>query len=156
MPSINIPKQKRLAVVCLVYLAVCASVVWILDWNRIHNTWWSLESKDPIVAFLAPILATIPVTTLICRYRVAREKKVAYGTMFIGIFIVTIIWLILASEGKCFTGDFWAPARPKGGSPGPISILMLLGFVATISALPAFGVVAYYQRRSNKNETRLA
>jgi hypothetical protein len=46
------------------------------------------------------------------------------------------------------------PDNPK--APPPFLFLRLFRFVACMCVLPAFGVVNYYQRRSKRDETRVA
>ena len=109
---------------------------------------------DLIFLAIIPVIITIPVTAMLCRMRIARRQRVAYGTMLLGVFIVTLIWLVCVSRGDCFSQDFWASLN--AGSWTRITAdrvlqLKFAAFCAVISVLPAFGVVDYHQKRSKRN-----
>ena len=103
-----------------------------------------------LLVFIVPMLATIPATALLCRYRIARKKRVSYGTMFAG---ASIIPLLLAIVVTCFEPDIWWSHEHKGS---PEDFMVMLVFIATMCVLPALGVLVYYQRKSKKHETPLA
>jgi hypothetical protein len=112
-----------------------------------------------VFAFGGPMLVTIPVTVLLCRFWVWRRKSVSYGTMIAGTGIVALGCLILFSRGECFSLDYWSPAygpKHKLGGEWPFSELRFLGFVATICLWPALGVVAFYQSKRKRDETQAA
>ena len=102
-----------------------------------------------LLTFVFPMLATVPVTALICRYRTSRKKRVSYGTVITGACIIPM--LFFAFLMFVLSIPF---ASPKAASP--FLLLRLFGFVACTCVLPAFGVVNYYQRRSKRDETRVA
>jgi hypothetical protein len=108
---------------------------------------------DYALMFGAAFFATIPVTALLCRYGLARKKSVSYGTMIAGACIATLVWLTWVSWGQCFTLDFWSELGDGKHTPGSWW-MRITGFVACICALPAFGVVAYYQRGGKKDQTQ--
>ena len=111
-----------------------------------------------LMTIVVLMLLTIPVTALLCRYRIARGKRVSYGTMFAGACIMMLIFLIGISMGQCFTLDFWMNHHGQGKEDPewPIPFLRLLGFITAICTLPALGVVAYYQKRGKSDASHLA
>jgi hypothetical protein len=111
-----------------------------------------------LISLGVSMLTTIPVTALLCRYRIARQQRVSYGPMFAGACIVTLILLICISLGKCFTLDFWVNHHGQGKEDPewPFPFLRLLGFITTICILPALVVVAYYQKRGKRDVSHVA
>ena len=108
-----------------------------------------------IVFSLVPAVITIPVTAMLCRVRMARKRRVAYGTMFLAVFIVILFWLVLASGGNCFSLKFWSALNSPVWTRSGANIILLLksiAFGAAISLLPAFGVVHYYQKKSERDK----
>jgi hypothetical protein len=100
--------------------------------------------------FGIPMLVSIPVTVILCRFRIARHKRVSGGTVLAGAMTVPVLFALL---GTCFDPDFWS-TRNKG--PGLIVMLIILGLVTITSFLPAGAVVRYYQKRSKRDETPVA
>jgi cytochrome c biogenesis protein CcdA len=98
------------------------------------------------VCFVAPMVVSAFVAALICRYRIAKKRRVSAGTVFVGAVSLPLVYLIL---GTLFESGFWS-TRDKG--PGAFVILVFFGLITAICFLPAGGVVLYYQRRSKKNE----
>jgi hypothetical protein len=96
-----------------------------------------------LIVFVLPMLATIPVTILLCRYRTAHKKRVSYGTTFAGACIIPLLLFLFFTTAILLSSN-------DGKSPTPILFLQLFGFVACMCVLPAFAVVAYYQKRSQK------
>jgi len=112
-----------------------------------------------ILVFGVPMFVTIPITAFLCRFWLRRKKRVSYGTMVVSVWFVTFICLVVLSEGRCFSLDYWSPSygpTHKLGPEWPFSQLKLLGFIAAICGLPALGVVAYYQKRENRDATHVA
>jgi hypothetical protein len=99
-----------------------------------------------LLVFIVPMLATIPVVAILCRYRIARKKRVSYGTMFAG---ASIIPLLLAIVVTCFEPDVWWSHEHKSS---PEDFLVMLIFIATMCVLPALAVSVYYQRKNKRNE----
>jgi ACR3 family arsenite efflux pump ArsB len=114
----------------------------------------SVETQNAIISvsvlFVIPMLVTIPVTAFLCRYRLARKKRVSYGTMFSGAFI---IGLFLAVVATCMEPDIWWSHEHKGS---PEDFVVMLIFIATLCLLPALFVVVYYQRRGKRDEKSVA
>ena len=114
-----------------------------------------MDTLDKIIFSVVPVVITIPVTVLLCRIRVAQKKQVAYDTMILGVFVVTFLWLVLASGGGCFSLDFWAALVSRVWTRSHENVVFLLkftAFVAVICAIPALGVVHYYQKKSKRNQ----
>ena len=112
-----------------------------------------------ILFSLVPAVITVPVTAFLCRFRVAHKRRVAYGTMLLGVVIVLFCWMVLFTGAACLSPDYWNSIistinRTQWTRAGDASVLYLksFGFSAAISLLPAFGVVHYYQERSKRNE----
>jgi hypothetical protein len=97
---------------------------------------------DILLIFALPMLATLPIAILICRFRIARKKTVSYGTMFAA---ACSIPLFLALIATILQPDVWWSREDK---MTPEIFITMLGFIAGICVLPALGVVVYYQRRS--------
>jgi hypothetical protein len=97
--------------------------------------------------FAVPMVLSIPLTVLLCRFRTSRGKRVSGGTVLAGALIVPVLG---ALAGTCLDADFWS-TRNKG--PGFLVMLMILGLVTITSFLTAGGVVHYYQKRSKRDET---
>ena len=119
--------------------------------------------KELILFSLVPALVTIPVTAFICRVRIARNHRLAYGTMLSGVFIVMFCWVVIGSGGAFFSPAYWHSIistmnHTDWTRSGDQRILFIKScvFGAAVSLLPAFGVVHYYQKRSRKNETPAA
>jgi hypothetical protein len=102
-----------------------------------------------LVGFVVPMLATVVVTALFCRYRIARKKQVSYGTLLACPIIATLVVLLSLSfcfDGwQIFTRGYWTEG--KGGLE---MIVVVFGFIAAFCVLPALGVVVYYQKQSKK------
>jgi hypothetical protein len=116
-----------------------------------------LEHKDRVILMIfifgGPMLVTIPVTALLCRFWVRRGRSVSYGTMIAGAGIVMVGFMILLSRGDCFGRDYWTPDYRDAHHvelDWPIPMLRFFGFTGVICALPALGVVAYYQRKGKE------
>src|SRR5947209_10209986 len=97
--------------------------------------------------FGVPMVVTALITVTLCQYRVACKKPVSAGTVFVAAASMPIIFAIVT---LLFFPDAWSTAN-KG--PGPLLILMLLGFVTVISFLPAGIIVALYQRPKKRERT---
>ncbi len=103
-----------------------------------------------ILCFLFPMLATIPVAGMICRIRLARKKRISYGTLFIS---ACCIPLLIAFIATCIQPDIWWSYEHKSS---PEDYFMMLVFIAAMCVLPALFVVVYYQRRSKRDEKPVA
>ena len=92
--------------------------------------------------------ATIAITIMLCRYRLARKQPVSFGTLIAGPVIANVVvFLFMAfySEGESvFTRDFWT-----GGKAGFETIWGPLGYITVMCVLPALAVIVYYKRRNN-------
>lgn len=96
--------------------------------------------------FAPPMLATIPVTALICRYRTFRSRRVSYGTVLAAACIIPLLMFLL----------FIAAFRDSAKSPPPLLLLELCWFVACMCAFPSFVVVGWYQKQYKENDTHEA
>jgi len=104
-----------------------------------------------LLTFVLPMMATVPVTALLCRYRISRKKRVSYGTVAAGACVIPLSFFTFLTVVFLIS---LGPDNPK--APPRFLFLQLFGFVACMCVLPAFGVVNYYQRRSKRDETRVA
>jgi len=108
-----------------------------------------------ILSSLVPAVIAIPVTVILCRRRIAHNRQIGYGTVFLGAFIVTFLWFSFVSGGACFSPDFWnsifTNVWTRSGD-GNILLLKSAAFSAVISVLSALGVVHYYQIRSKRHD----
>ena len=103
---------------------------------------------EKIIAFLIPMMATIPLTVLLCRIRIARKLRISFGTVFFSALVVTFFWLGFATQGDIYTVSFWQGSTPK--PPDRPLMLKVIALMVIMCALPALGVVHYYQRRIKK------
>jgi O-antigen/teichoic acid export membrane protein len=98
------------------------------------------------VFFAIPMAATIPVAAVLCRYRVARNRRISYGTMFAA---ASCIPLLLAVVATCIDPSMW---WSREGKNVPEIWFVMLMFLVGMCVLPALCVLVYYQRRP-KRET---
>ena len=117
-----------------------------------------MDTDTVIIVFVAPVLASLPVAALLCRYRVSHKKRVSYETIIGTALLITLVWLVVFSEGRCFKAAFWSMDATSKLSVGwGLSwTLRILGFIASICSLSALGVVAYYQKKNKKHELPVA
>jgi len=110
------------------------------------------------IAFLVfAELVTIPLTALICRWRLRRRKPISYGTMFAGAFCAAILFVLSSTvyfDGwEAFTSiDGWMDDKFFGRG----AVFTVLGCITLMCVLPALGVVVYYQRRKKRDERPVA
>lgn len=102
---------------------------------------WSL----PCVLLSTPI--AVLVTIFLCRFRVARNKPLSYGTLLTGPFVSTCLVMLCCrfyfAREELFTFDYWN--NLKGGWTG---VLLGLALVGGICVLPAIAIVIYVNRGS--------
>jgi hypothetical protein len=106
-----------------------------------------------ILLSIVPMMITIPVTAVLCRYRISRKKRVSYGTVFLGVFIAAFLWFAFVSDGDCFSPGFLASITSRVWTrvgDGRVLLLKFVAFNAVASVLSAMGAVHYYQKRSKK------
>jgi len=123
--------------------------------------------RNPALYYFAGvILVTLVVTVLLCRHRLAQQKKSFFASA-LGITLTTNTVLFVAiylvgrfySEGwHVFTLQAWRSDNGSGHSlDSAVSEGMIFIVVGTlICVLPALGVAYYYERQSKKDETPLA
>jgi hypothetical protein len=100
-----------------------------------------------LLAFFAiPALLTLPITAALCRFRIARSRRVSVGTLFAGACSTP---LIAVAVGTWLDPGLWS-TRNKGLGLG--GVLMLIALLVVACALPAGLVVRYYQRREVYHE----
>ena len=92
-------------------------------------------------------LATVLATALMCRVRIRHHKRVSYGTVIVGASVFP--FMLCATIILLFGFDVMADSPT-------LFWLNTFGTYACVCALPAFGVVHYYQKRSKRDETPVA
>jgi hypothetical protein len=104
---------------------------------------------EPLLYFGAMVLVSIPLTALICRFRLAHNKRVYWGTVMAGALGASLAVFLAMAVYSGELGDLLRPAAwfPEAKSPGALFIITVPAFLC---ALPAVAVVAYYQRRHAK------
>jgi hypothetical protein len=113
----------------------------------------SVETENAIIGlFVLAVLmaATIPATALLCRHRTSRNKRVSYGTVFAG---ASCIPLVLAIVATCTEPDVW---WSHGHKSSPHDFVVVLVVLMLLCVLPALGVVLYYQRKKNGDDTHVS
>ena len=109
---------------------------------------------EKIIVFAVPMLVTIPVTILLCRIRTARKQRISFGTVLLSAFVVTFCSLGFLTDGDIYTVGYWHGVRAK--PPDRELMLKVVAFMVLTCALPALGVVHYFQRRTKKDDTATA
>jgi len=114
----------------------------------------SIDTQNSIIGLLSgivlPMLMTILATALLCRYRIARKKRVSYGTMFAGASVVPLLLMVIVTFLQPYV--WWSRAHKSS----PAEFLGMLGFMLIMCALPALFVVVHYKKRSKRDETPVA
>jgi len=120
---------------------------WLSFWTLGH-----IELMEGIAFLIFAELATIPLTAMICRYRLRRHKAISYGTMFGGAFLAAVLFVL--STAVYFNGwevftsiDGWMDDKFFGRG----AVFTILGCITLACVLPALGVVVYYERRYKKD-----
>ncbi len=103
---------------------------------------------EPLIYLVCAVVVAIPATACICRHRLAHQKKVSLGAVAGGAIIAALIAytgvLIYAGGASVFTVAFWNDAKQ---APNCREVLLGLVGTAVVCAVPALGVVGYYQAR---------
>src|ERR1043166_1497442 len=105
---------------------------------------------EKVIVFAIPMACTIPVAVLLCRLRVARKRRISFGTVALSAFVATFLWLAFVTQGDIYTIRFWQGSIPK--PPDRVLMLKMIAFMLITCALPAIGVVHHYQRGSKKDD----
>ena len=93
-----------------------------------------------ILIALLLMIATVPLTALICRHRIKHHKRVGVGvTLACGSIFPCLLYLFILSVS-------WGSSKAWH----PFIYLGACSFITALCILPALGVVAYYQKRSSK------
>ena len=110
---------------------------------------------EPTLYFAGTIFVTFIVSILICRYCVAHQRRISFGTVLASAVIANVtIFMSLGfyEEGwHIFTREAWT-----GGKGGLEAALVVLGIITIMCMLPALSVAVYYERRSKRNRTPVA
>ena len=96
------------------------------------------------IFFALPMAATIPVAAVLCRYQVARNRRISYGIMFTA---ASCIPLLLAIVATCIDPSMW---WSREGKNVPEIWFVMLMFLIGMCVLPALSVSVYYQRRRKR------
>ena len=98
------------------------------------------------------MVLTIPATSALCRFRLAHRRRVSYGTVAASAFIVGLLFFVCLFPAE-FSYNSHHDADHMWDPDWFQSLLRLSAFIAVICLLPAFAVVAHYQRRRSGNQT---
>ena len=132
-------------------LAPSAFVVAVAELGSLGH---STRFMEKVIIFLIPMVLTIPTAILFCWFRSRRKLRVSFGTVFFSAFVVTFFWLGFATHWEIYTVRFWDGSLAKAPDRG--LFLRIIAMTIIMCALPALGVVHYYQRRSKRDETPVA
>ena len=97
---------------------------------------------SPGMMFFALGLATltiVPVTALLCRFRIKRGDRISYGTALTGAFGAVLL-TASATLIRVARYESWTPAYCAGWFIGYV-------FLSLCYVLPALGIVHYYQKK---------
>lgn len=98
------------------------------------------------------MLATLVVAILLCRYRLAHRKRISLSVLALSTVsgnLLAFVILLLGQEGwHAFTPDAWSIVKTRW-----FLFVLLFGFIAALTALPALAVTVYYHRRSENAES---
>ena len=102
-------------------------------------------------------LVTIPLTALICRYRIRRHKPISYGTMVGCAFLAAV--MLLGSIAVYFSG--WEVFLSihgwmSGKFFGHATFITMLSAMTIGCIVPALAVVVCYRRRDKIDESHVA
>jgi len=106
---------------------------------------------DIMSCFLLMALA-VPVTAALCRFRLARNLGVSYGTVVAAAFIVALIFFLYLFPSE-FSYNSHHDAHHKWSPNWFPYLVKWSASIAVICLLPALAVVAYYQKRRSEIQT---
>lgn len=101
-----------------------------------------LEIMHLLLTLLFATLVTVPIAAMICRIRIARTKRISYGTLLMSACALPFALVLYVT---CFEPGIWLSLH---GKVTPDYFLMMLGYLAAYCVLPSLGVAVYYQRRT--------
>jgi hypothetical protein len=138
----------NLIVGCL--LANMAAFIFLPDREGVFE-----DTKIVLVFSSAFMVTGSLLTALLCRYKTRHQGQISYKLVFpagLVIAIFTMFCGFLVVDGmKVFTADFWIAMWQWRI---PWLGLWLLGFA--VSMLVAFGIVVYYRRQQQRDDTHMA
>jgi len=116
---------------------------------------------------LGTILLTLVVSTLLCRHRIAQKKHFLFVTALASALIANVVVFVLVILSQrfyddgylIFSGQAWKFVTRSWKfvtADFMFTAWSVIGIGTFICTLPALGVAYYYERRSKKNETRVA
>jgi hypothetical protein len=108
---------------------------------------------EAVFYFSFAAMVAIPLTATICRWRIARGKRISVGTILTGASsaaLLSIVWIPFFDAGTtAFTHEYWAHLKIGSGIPF-LLIFIFWCFTCLACILSACGVVVYYQKRKKQ------
>ena len=109
------------------------------------------KNSGILIFVLVLMIATVAVTTLVCHYRFARNKRISSGTMLVGACMTPALAMfalfvtdLLHSGWAVFSMDYWTE------DIGLLGWIVLWSVAAGICLLPALAVVSYYRAKQTR------
>ena len=109
------------------------------------------KSSGILLLVVILMIATVPVTALVCHCRFTRKKRISSGTMLLGACVTPLLGLfalfvtdLFYSGWAVFSIDYWTE------DIGAMGWVVLWSLVAGVCAVPALGVVAYYKAKQTR------
>jgi ABC-type Fe3+-siderophore transport system permease subunit len=114
---------------------------------------------DTLIAILGlfglPMVTTIPVTALLCRYRIKSKKHISFWMTLLGCglsaVLTTFVGCLISDGSKVLSVGYW-----MGEDIGLDGWLTYWFYATCICLVPALCVVAYYKKQSRRDDIPVA
>jgi len=115
-----------------------------LPGNTMKMLMKSLLDPLNLMVILVVAAAACVITSMVCRRRLARGRKVSLWSATLGAIIAASALTVLSLGGDLFRADTWL----GGKTPGLICVPIVVAFLAALSFVPTSAVVLFYRRKS--------
>jgi hypothetical protein len=101
---------------------------------------------DNFALIVVPVGISLVITTVACRWRLAKSRKLSLWLALLAAFFTVVIMVTMAYGTDLFTAQFWSQSGTTG-----VSGLLLVPFASivfmAIGLIPACGIVMFYRRK---------
>jgi hypothetical protein len=98
---------------------------------------------------VVPLGISLVITTVACRWCVAKSRKLSLSLALLGAFFTVVIMVPMAYGTDLFTARFWSQSGTTG-----VSGILLVPFASivfmAIGLIPACGIVMFYRRKTQR------